>query len=89
MKICPKAVLELRLSKPSERYARMACKSNALDFAEALARVLPGCGAKVFHGSDGIHLRQAEGFIVTMGDDADAAVAAGAGRELMHVRGVR
>jgi len=85
MSICANDVLSLRLARPSERYARIARKDGAMEFARELANVLPGCGARVYLGTDARRVSPAEGYIVTMGDDTEAAIVSGAGREIARV----
>jgi hypothetical protein len=76
------SIIRLRLAPPGERYQRVAQRASAMAFAADLAEACPGTGARVYLGGE-----RAAGWIVTLGDDREAAKAAGADRLLWHCKG--
>jgi hypothetical protein len=76
------SLIRLRLSPPGERYQRVSRRGPAMAFAADLAEACPGTGARVYFGGE-----KAAGWIVTLGDDREAATAAGADRLLWHCKG--
>lgn len=83
MKSLTAAIIKLKLSPPSDRYMRLADRGDALGFAANLRDVCPTIGARVFVGAIGprkVRQTSSPGFVVTLRDDQEAAIAAGAGR---------
>jgi len=88
MKALTAAIVKLRLSLPSDRYVRIADRVDALGFATNLRTACPTIGARVYVGAIGPRKirNSSPGFVVTLRDDTEAAIAAGAGRLIADLK---
>lgn len=75
MRVSVTDIMKIKVAPPGERYLRFAEKHAASSCACAFAAI-PGIGASVFSGGRS----PAEGIVVTILGDDDAAAAAGADR---------
>lgn len=80
------AIVRLRLAPPSERYLRTPERGDALKFAADLRDACPRIGTRVFLGYTGRRRQRTPGFVVTLADDREAALAAGVGRMIAEMK---